>query len=77
MARLGFKNQKKQITEKKIDDESNIVFSLAKCTGTCAGFCDSFGHPTGYGPYDCSSGCSCPPAPDPCMPGSAITTSCV
>lgn len=77
MARLGSGNKKQKIIKEKTDDKNNIVFSLAKCTGTCAGFCDSYGHPSGYGPYDCSSGCSCPTPPDPCMPGSAINLSCV
>lgn len=55
MARLGTKNY---------NDKSNIVFSLAKCTGNCMWNCQEV-NGNWQDPIlnfsDCSSGCSCPP----------------
>lgn len=58
---------------------NNIIFSLAKCTGTCDWFCYESNTPV-LQTSNCSSGCGCPtltPIQSQCAPGTGFSYGCV
>ena len=79
-----YKKQKNKKTKKIKPDivsesENKIIFSLAKCTGTCVYFCVTTNNPVLH-TSDCSGGCGCPtltPIQSQCFSGTAFALGCV
>ena len=79
MVRLGSKNKFNNLNQEEIESENKIIFSLAKCTGTCDYFCFTTNSPT-LQSSNCSSGCGCPtltPVQSQCAGGTAFSLGCV
>lgn len=83
MVRLGSKNKFNNLNQEEIESENKIIFSLAKCDGSCVYSCQ-FVNGEWVNPIlntsNCSSGCACPPLTSEqqnCVAGTTFSNACV